>query len=343
VRDQFEAALKKLGRRFNDRRLQVFDLTVIKITQHTAILGGRVLEQKDLKYLCEQLADQFPGLHLDTGRVHTLRRPENPALAVGVNLTSIHAEKSFHSEQINQAWYGERFEILEQDEHWAFARQEDGYLGYAYLPYLTGKIIPPPTHLVIAPSAALHEASEAQSALLTRLLGGTAVHLEALQGRWAKVRANRCGWLPATDLRALDCLPKEEAQLRAQMVQDALRLTGVPYLWGGISANGIDCSGFARLVHRWAGMSIPRDADLQYRAGRAVEPPYRPGDLVFFGENGGKKIAHVAISLGGWEIIHSSRARNGVYTDDIQAVEHLRGNLLGGRSFVDINRSANQD
>lgn len=336
MRDQFEAALKRLGRRFNDRRLQVFDLTVIKITQHTAILGGRVLEQKDLKYLCEQLADQFPGLHVDTGRVHTLRRPENPALAVGVNLTGVYADKSFHSEQINQALYGERFEILEQDEHWAFTRQEDGYLGYTYLPYLTSETLPAPAHLVIAPSAALHEAPEAQSALLTRLLGGTAVHLEALQGGWAKVRTNRCGWLAAADLRALESLSKGEAQLRTQMVQDALRLTGVPYLWGGISANGIDCSGFARLVHRWAGVSIPRDADLQYRAGRAVEPPYHPGDLVFFGENGGKKIAHVAVSLGGWEIIHSSLARNGVYTDDIRAVERLRENLLGGRSFLGL-------
>lgn len=334
MKDRLEAALKGLGQRFGDGRLHVFDLSVSKIEQHTAFLCGRILEQTDLDHLCERLAGQFPALRLDTGNVRVLHRSDNPALAVGVNLTGVYAEKSFHSEQVNQAWYGERFEILEQDDRWAFARQEDGYLGYTYLPYLTGKIIPPPTHLVTAPAAALHEAPQPRSAILTRVLSGAAVRLEAVEGEWAKIAANRCGWLPLADLRALDSLRKEEAELRAQMAQDALRLTGVPYQWGGITANGIDCSGFARLVHRWAGVSIPRDADLQYCAGRPVEPPFRPGDLVFFGEASGKKIAHVAISLGGWEIIHASLARNGVYPDNIQAVERLRESLAGGCSFL---------
>ena len=170
--------------------------------------------------------------------------------------------------------------------------------------------------------------------MLTRLLGGTAVRLEAVEGEWAKIAAQCFGWLPLAHLRALDSMPTGEAELRTQLVQDALRLTGVPYQWGGVTANGIDCSGFTRLVHRWAGVRIPRDADLQYRAGRPLEPPFRPADLVFFGESGGKKIAHVALSLGGWEIIHASLSRNGVYTDNIQAVEHLRENLTGGCSFL---------
>ena len=63
-------------------------------------------------------------------------------------------------------------------------------------------------------------------------------------------------------------------------------------------------------------------------AGRPVEEPFKPGDLLFFGEAGaGRHITHVAISLGGWEIIHASRSRNGVYHDDVQAVDHLRREL----------------
>jgi cell wall-associated NlpC family hydrolase len=119
------------------------------------------------------------------------------------------------------------------------------------------------------------------------------------------------------------------------MVADAAGFIGVPYLWGGCSALGIDCSGYAQLLHRLIGVTLPRDADMQYAAGGPVEPPYQPGDLLFFGEAGARpKITHVAVSLGGWRILHSSRARNGVYEDDVQAVPHLAESFIAARTFV---------
>jgi len=144
------------------------------------------------------------------------------------------------------------------------------------------------------------------------------------------------GWMPTALLRACNQLPTASEQRRAQMMQDAPAMIGTPYLWGGNSAHGIDCSGFAQLLHHWVGVTLPRDADMQCNASLQVEPPFRPGDLLFFGDKGEQANAtHVGVSIGGWKIIHSSRARNGVYLDDVQSVEHLQEGFLKAGTFLE--------
>jgi cell wall-associated NlpC family hydrolase len=112
-------------------------------------------------------------------------------------------------------------------------------------------------------------------------------------------------------------------------------MIGVPYLWGGTSGNGIDCSGFARLLHKWAGVDIPRDADMQHAVAVPAEPPFETGDLLFFRESGGqRRITHVGVSLGGWSMIHASRGNNGVYVDDVQGHATLKQNFVSAGSFL---------
>ena len=112
-------------------------------------------------------------------------------------------------------------------------------------------------------------------------------------------------------------------------------MMGIPYLWGGTSGNGIDCSGFVRLLHRWIGVEIQRDADMQCSAAKPVEASYEVGDLFFFAEDdSNRKITHVGMSLGGWKMIHSSRSRNGVYIDDVQEVNFLKEIFVSAGSFL---------
>jgi cell wall-associated NlpC family hydrolase len=82
------------------------------------------------------------------------------------------------------------------------------------------------------------------------------------------------------------------------VVAQAKRFLGVRYLWGGLSAWGFDCSGLIWDVYRVHGLTIPRDADPQFRAGRPVaRNALRPGDLLFFGTR--SYVEHVAIYVGG--------------------------------------------
>jgi hypothetical protein len=91
------------------------------------------------------------------------------------------------------------------------------------------------------------------------------------------------------------------------LIERARRFLGIPYIWGGTSAKGFDCSGLVKRVFRMEGMETPRDADQQSVTGSPVDeesPREIPeGTLLFFGE--GNRVTHVAISLGGGMFIHS--------------------------------------
>ncbi|MCM1178290.1 MAG: C40 family peptidase [Clostridium sp.] len=108
------------------------------------------------------------------------------------------------------------------------------------------------------------------------------------------------------------------------IIDEAYKFIGVPYLWGGASPNGVDCSGFVRHVFMMNGTGLPRNAsqqaregspvEVEWRTGNAGKSPvtehFRKGDLLFFGrvrEDGTHGITHVGIYIGGGRFIHSSQ------------------------------------
>lgn len=314
-----------------DTRISVFDVKIASLADGLLTLSGRVLNEGQR----DELPRLFPDLRVDTSSLIVLERPDIPRRHIATNLTGLYEQPTFGVPLASELTFGMELDILQIEGRWSFVRQQDGYLGWAYSPFMAEGNAPAPTHLVLAPSVEVRAGTDPASDVLTRLVSGTSVTVTESRGEWSHVEANKSGWVPSIHLRALADIPQMVEAKRKMLVADAHRMTGVPYLWGGVSGNGIDCSGYARLLHKWIGIEIPRDADMQCNAARPVEPPYEVGDLFFFGENGEQRnVTHVGISLGGWTVIHSSRKNNGVYVDDLQQAEFLRESYLCAGSFL---------
>jgi cell wall-associated NlpC family hydrolase len=98
------------------------------------------------------------------------------------------------------------------------------------------------------------------------------------------------------------------SKIAQQLTQSALRFLGTPYVFGGTSTSGFDCSGYVQHVFGMLGISIPRTADAQYDAGHVIpggRVGMRQGDLVFF-QTYEPGVSHVGIYLGGGKFVHAS-------------------------------------
>jgi cell wall-associated NlpC family hydrolase len=130
------------------------------------------------------------------------------------------------------------------------------------------------------------------------------------------------GVLPAAATRKLPVT-------RAGIVQTAEQFLGLHYLWGGLSRWGYDCSGLTWAAYRAHGITIPRDADAQFAAGRPVSPAQmRPGDLLFYEH---PVVGHVAMYVGGGKMIEAPNSRS-----EVRIVPVRTSDFRGVRRFLGV-------
>jgi cell wall-associated NlpC family hydrolase len=139
---------------------------------------------------------------------------------------------------------------------------------------------------------------------VTQLVRGEPVRVAGRDGDWTWIVTvyDYPGWVPAEALEEGDgALPAPEGRAPVELAREYL---GAPYLWGGMTGAGIDCSGLVHMAYRRAGTVVPRDAWQQLDAGEPVSEP-EAGDLVLYAHPG-KPADHVAFWLGDGRILHAT-------------------------------------
>lgn len=190
--------------------------------------------------------------------------------------------------------FGELFRVLEMVDGWAWGQAVlDGYVGYVATRALAPAPADPPDHAVWAMACQLYREPKLKQAPAGILPFAARVRVVARQDGYARIDGGL--WAPEPLLRPL-------SSPAADWVSVAERFGGVPYVWGGRSSSGVDCSGLVQLALQAAGKDCPRDTDMQAAMlGRTLAedaPPDR-GDLVFWR-------GHVGIMTDAGTLLHAN-------------------------------------
>lgn len=213
---------------------------------------------------------------------------------VSISVADLRAEPKFTSERISQLIYGEELKIIEKGEEYSLVVGSDGLQGHI--------------------KTALINEGPAKTHKLTR------------RYRYGEIIIPFGGYVSRDEIKKFSIPGQFLAPISKydyKPTELSSRFLGIPYLWGGTSEFGFDCSGFTQRLYRFSGVELPRNADWQ-RDYLDEVPSFKealPGDLIFFK-------GHVGLHLGKMRIIHANGRHASVTTTDLSDQSEYSKHLL---------------
>jgi hypothetical protein len=307
-----------------DRRTAVFDISY-KQTKTGIVLFGEVDTLATKNALIDALRKNLKEEVVDSIRVLpdlTLGSYRNGVVILDVG--DIRREPCKQGELITQVLMGTVVKLLKKADGYCFIQMPDQYLGWIDVASLTmtdqtGVKTWDTAHKVIITElkCIICKTPDSSSAPLCHVVAGCILKGNGKNNGWTMVELadGRKGFVLDSLVQDLDEWNKSRILTGENLEKTAKALLGIPYLWGGTSVNGMDCSGFVKMVYRLNGMELRRDADQQADQGMPIDPGknfenLQKGDLLFFGHKArgkqSKRITHVGLYIGNRLFIHSS-------------------------------------
>ncbi len=229
---------------------------------------------------------------------------------VKLPLVPLRADSNERSEMVSQLLFGEYVKIIEVQEKWLYIENlQDGYQAWADRKMIEtvsesafSKNREMPITKICSPYASIYNPVSKQTILIP---GGSILY--DLQADKFKLRDESWTLIDINCVQNPHKQPLAQEVLQQFVTNTAMAYLNAPYLWGGKSVLGIDCSGLVQIVYSIIGIGLPRDSSQQVHEGKAIENLAKSlaGDLVFFGDEKAK-ITHVGILKSKTEVIHAS-------------------------------------
>ncbi|MBP9212716.1 MAG: C40 family peptidase, partial [Bacteroidetes bacterium] len=288
------------------------------------VVVGEVDQQEAKSELLEKLKELYPSVIDSVTVLPAKELGEKIWAIVNVSVANMRSEPAESAELGSQVLMGNVVRVLKKKGGWAYIQSPDKYLGWVdtdQIVVVNERTVEDWNGIsavfVTGMNGTIYEGMTTSSMPVSDVTAGAVLKRIGGTEEWTVVALadSRRGYIRTDMLIEKRHWGTVLVPIPDTVVKTGKLLKGVPYLWGGTSPKGVDCSGFTRTVYLLNGVLLNRDANQQAEQGQPVEPGkdfenLKKGDLLFFGRAAGngkpERIVHVGIYIGNKRYIHSS-------------------------------------
>ncbi|MBO7640137.1 MAG: C40 family peptidase [Bacteroidales bacterium] len=256
-----------------------------------------------------------------TAAAQTTQNQYVPNAVINISTGFLRAEPDYEAPLETQALMGTPVQVIDSTSYWRKVVAPDytawiNVLGLAPIPQ---GFVASPKYICTTEFSLVYAQPSAKAERISELLMGDLLRIGGKRRngfRSVLLADDREGWVRTKDVEEFSKWAASRKPTAANIIATAKRFTGFPYLWGGNSTKGFDCSGLLKLAFFMNGILLPRNSSQLVKLGVDLDVSHVldgdfstliPGDLLFFGNRDTGRVTHVALYIGGGKIIQASQ------------------------------------